>query len=112
LKRAKKLLPYIDIGEANKMMASAKKQKKRGERNPHPEREKGNQPTSSAKFLAPARIQSFPSSLILCMTTEGKEDLLLKTRSFLSFQISQVISVMAVRKPLGEEVVALVMACQ
>jgi hypothetical protein len=46
------------------------------------------------------------------MTTEGKEDLLLKTRSFLSFQISQVISVMAVRKPLGEEVVALVMACQ
>jgi hypothetical protein len=40
LKRAKKLLPYIDIGEANKMMASAKKQKKRGERNPHPEREK------------------------------------------------------------------------
>jgi hypothetical protein len=28
LKRAKKLLPYIDIGEANKMMAGAKKQKK------------------------------------------------------------------------------------
>jgi hypothetical protein len=28
LKRAKKFLPYIDIGEANKMMARAKKQKK------------------------------------------------------------------------------------
>jgi hypothetical protein len=40
LKRAKKFLPYIDIGEANKMMASAKKQKKRWGRNPHPEREK------------------------------------------------------------------------
>jgi hypothetical protein len=39
------------------------------------------------------------------MTTAGREDLLLKTRSFLSFQISQVIRVMAERKPFGEEVV-------
>jgi hypothetical protein len=39
------------------------------------------------------------------MTTAGKEDLLLKTLSFLSFQISQAISVMADRRPLGEEVV-------
>jgi hypothetical protein len=36
LKRAKKLLPYIDIGEANKMMASAKKQKKEGGKKPPP----------------------------------------------------------------------------
>jgi hypothetical protein len=67
LKRAKKLLPYIDIGEANKMMASAKKQKKEVGKKPPPGKGKGNQPTSSAKFLAPARIQSFPSFLILCI---------------------------------------------
>jgi hypothetical protein len=39
------------------------------------------------------------------MTTAGKEDLLLKTLSFLSFLISQAIRVMADRRPLGEEVV-------
>jgi hypothetical protein len=39
------------------------------------------------------------------MTTDGREDLLLKTRSFLSFQISQAISVIAERRPFGEEVV-------
>jgi hypothetical protein len=46
------------------------------------------------------------------MMTEGKEDLLLKTLSFLSFQISQATSMMAVRKPFGEEVGVLAMASQ
>jgi hypothetical protein len=46
------------------------------------------------------------------MTTDGKEDLLLNTRSFLSFQISQAISVIAERKPLGEEVVVFETASQ
>jgi hypothetical protein len=46
------------------------------------------------------------------MMTEGKDDLLLKTLSFLYFQISQAISMMVVRKPLGEEVGVLAMACQ
>ena len=39
------------------------------------------------------------------MTIDGREDLLLKTHSFLSFQISQVMSVIAERKPIGVEVV-------
>jgi hypothetical protein len=46
------------------------------------------------------------------MTIKGKEDLLLKTLSFLSFQISQLISMIAVRRPLGEEVGVLAIACQ
>jgi hypothetical protein len=46
------------------------------------------------------------------MTTDGREDLLLKTRSFLSFQISQAMSVTAERKPFGKEVVVFVAACQ
>jgi hypothetical protein len=46
------------------------------------------------------------------MTTEGREDLLLKTRSFLSFQISQATRVMADLKPLGEEVVVFERASQ
>jgi hypothetical protein len=45
------------------------------------------------------------------MMTEGKGDLLLKTRSFLSFQISHAIIMMAHRNPLGEEGV-LAMECQ
>jgi hypothetical protein len=108
LKRAKKPLPYINIGEANKGMARAIKEKeKAGKEKPARKgtKTKHGQPKSSARFLALARTQSFPSSLIFCMTIEGKEDLLLKTRSFLSFQISQVTRVMADRKPLGEEVV-------
>jgi hypothetical protein len=44
LKRAKKLLPYINIGEANKGMARAIKQKKRreegGQTHPLPRKEK------------------------------------------------------------------------
>jgi hypothetical protein len=46
------------------------------------------------------------------MITEGKEDLLLKTRSFRSFQISQEMSMIAVLRPLGEEVEVLAIACQ
>jgi hypothetical protein len=38
--------------------------------------------------------------------------LLLKVRAFLSFQISQVISVMADSSPFGDEVEALEMASQ
>ena len=91
-------------------MAGAYKRKKRGAKSP---KNKGkDQPISSARFLAPARIQSFPSSLILCMITEGKEDLLLKTLSFLSFQIYQAISIIAVRRPLGDEEGVFAMACQ
>jgi hypothetical protein len=46
------------------------------------------------------------------MHDEGKEDLLLKNRSFRSFQISQETSMMAIRRPFGEEMWALAMACQ
>jgi hypothetical protein len=46
------------------------------------------------------------------MTTEGREDLLLKTRSFLSFHISHATRVMADRKPFGEEVVVFERASQ
>jgi hypothetical protein len=107
------ILPYINKGEANMgWQDPQKKKEKAGKEEPAPKRYKHDQPISSARFLAPARTQSFPSSLIFCMTTEGKEDLLLKTRSFLSFQISQLISMIAVRKPLGEEVVVFAIACQ
>jgi hypothetical protein len=115
LKRAKKPLPYINIGEANKGMARAIKEKeKAGKEKPARKgtKTKHGQPKSSARFFAPARTQSFPSSLIFSMTIEGKEDLLLKTLSFLSFQISQLISMIAVRRPLGEEVGVLAIACQ
>ena len=88
-------------------MAKATKEKREGgKEEPAPKRYKHD-----PRFLALARTQSFPSSLIFCMTTEGKEDLLLKTRSFLSFQISQRISMIAVRKPLGEEVGVFAIAC-
>jgi hypothetical protein len=107
LKQAKKLLPYINIGEENMGMAEAINEK-RNKENPS----ENDQTKSSPRPLAPARIQFLPSSLILCMITEGKEDLLLKTRSFRSFQISQEISMMAVRRPLGEEMGTLAMACQ
>jgi hypothetical protein len=114
LKRAKKILPYIDIGEANRSMARAIKtnKKKRNGANTAPDQGKEDQPKRSARFLAPARIQSFPSPLILCMTTDGREDLLLKPHLFLFFQISQVMSVIAERKPFGEKVVVFETASQ
>ena len=66
-------------------------------------RKTNGQPISSAKFLAPAKAQSLPSSLIRRIRTDGKEDLLLKTLAFRSFHSSHVMSMMVVLRPLGEE---------
>jgi hypothetical protein len=66
----------------------------------------------SARCFAPAIVHTRPSSSILWTRSRGIEDLLLKTLAFLSFQIFQEINIMAVRKPLGEEVGVWVRACQ
>jgi hypothetical protein len=71
-----------------------------------------DQPTRFDRFFAPAKIESFATSLILCMTIAGREEFLLKTLSFLSFQISQVMSMIAVFRPLGEGEGDLAKACQ
>jgi hypothetical protein len=82
LKRGQKLCPIPLI----------KKEKfyRKDDYNPNPQNNKDySRGIKLPIHLSPARIQSFASPLILWRMTDSGACLLLKTRPFLSFQISQ-----------------------
>jgi hypothetical protein len=113
LKLAKKLLPYIDIGEANRGMARSMKTKKRRKgANTAPDKGERGSAYKFRQIFSTGEDLVLPLFPIFCMTTDGREVLLLKTCLFLSFQISHVMSVIAEPKPFGEEVVVFETASQ